>query len=81
MQTDAIGLTALILVLLAWIIFGLTFLLRKKLDVPNVDGAKYAPTSKLGIALQTVSFALIWTYPRPLWWPFPRFRAPALVAA
>lgn len=69
LQTDAVGLTALILVSLSWIIFGLTFLLRKK--TPDVQEAKRAPVSSLGIFLQSISFALIWLLGRTRWWPFP----------
>jgi protein-S-isoprenylcysteine O-methyltransferase Ste14 len=68
LQTDIIGLTALILVFLAWIGFGLTFLLRKK--PAQVEEAKRAPASKWGIALQSFSFAFVWVLPRSLWWPF-----------
>ncbi len=69
LQTDIVGLTALILVVLAWVGFGLKFLLRKK--NPPVEEAKRASASKWGIALQSLSFALVWLVPRPLWWPFP----------
>ena len=68
LQTDIIGLTALILVFLAWVVFGLTLLLRKK-RAP-AEGAKRAPVSSWGIALQSFSFAFIWILPRPQWWPF-----------
>ena len=79
LQTDVIGLTALGLVFLAWIGFGLTFLLRKK--PPNVEEAKRAPAAMWGILLQTFSFAFIWLSGRPLWWPFPPSRAGELVLA
>jgi len=68
LQTDMVGLTALILVVLAWIVFGLTFLLRMKKS--NVEEAKRAPASTWGIAVQSVSFALVWAVPRAQWWPF-----------
>lgn len=68
LHTDIIGLSALVLILFAWIAFGLTFLFRKK--NPPVEEAKRAPASKWGIALQSLSFALVWLVPRPLWWPF-----------
>jgi hypothetical protein len=32
LQTDAIGLTALALVMIAWLIFGLAFVLRRQLN-------------------------------------------------
>lgn len=69
LQTDAVGLTALILVSLAWIVFALVFLLRKK--PTEVQEAKRAPVSSLGIFLQSISFALIWLLGRTQWWPFP----------
>src|ERR1700682_773703 len=78
-QTDLIGVVALGLVMLAWVVFGLTFLLRKK--PPKVEEAKRAPGSTLGIALQSVSFALIWILPRPVWWPFPESRVGELALA
>lgn len=69
LQTDAVGLTALALISLAWIVFGLTFLLRKK--PPGVQEAKRAPVSSLGIFVQSIRFALIWALGRTQWWPFP----------
>ena len=78
LRTDAVGLTALILVLLAWIGFGLTFLLRKK-PAP-VEEAKRASASKWGIALQSFSFAFVWL-PRSVWWPFRPSLAGELVLA
>lgn len=68
MHSDEIGFTALVLVLLTWVLFGLRFLLRKK--HPLAEAAKYGPESKWGIALQSVGFALAWSLPRRQWWPF-----------
>lgn len=79
LQTDAIGLTALILVSLAWIVFALVFLLRKK--PTEVQEAKRAPVSSLGIFLQSISFALIWLLGRTQWWPFPPSSVGELVLA
>ena len=70
METDAVGLTALVLVFIAWLVFGITFLIRKKLHGPHPDVAKYGPESKWGIGLQSIAFAVIWMIPRPHWWPF-----------
>ena len=78
LQTDAIGLTALALTSLAWIVFGLAFLLRKK---PPVQEARRAPVSSRGIFLQSVSFALVWLIGRTQWWPFPPSFAGELVLA
>jgi protein-S-isoprenylcysteine O-methyltransferase Ste14 len=68
LQTDAIGLTTLILVLLPWlaVVFGLLF--KKSPD--KAHETKRAPGSLWGMALQSVSFALVWSLPRPRWWPF-----------
>jgi protein-S-isoprenylcysteine O-methyltransferase Ste14 len=75
LQTDAIGLTALALVMIAWIIFGLAFVLRRQISRSHSkgeeDGAKYGPESKWGIALQSVAFAAIWLTPRHNWWALP----------
>jgi protein-S-isoprenylcysteine O-methyltransferase Ste14 len=68
LQTDAIGLTTLVLVLLPWIAFGVALLLKKK--SPNVEETKRARGARFGILLQSISFALVWLVPRPLWWPF-----------
>jgi protein-S-isoprenylcysteine O-methyltransferase Ste14 len=68
LETDAIGLTTLILVFLPWLAFALVLLFRKKSE--RVEEAKRAPGSLWGIALQSVSFALVWSLPRPHWWPF-----------
>jgi protein-S-isoprenylcysteine O-methyltransferase Ste14 len=75
LETDAIGLTALALVLIAWVIFGLTFVLRRIINKSHSKGeeagATYGPESKWGIALQSVAFALIWLTPRKNWWSLP----------
>ncbi len=79
LQTDIIGLTALGLVFLAWVGFGLTFLLRKK--PPKVEEAKRAAAATWGISLQSFSFAFVWLVGRPVWWPFRPSRAGELVLA
>jgi protein-S-isoprenylcysteine O-methyltransferase Ste14 len=75
LETDAIGLTALALVLIAWLIFGLAFVLRRQINKSHAKAdetdAKYGPESKWGIALQSVSFAAIWLTPRKNWWALP----------
>src|SRR5262249_39192740 len=68
LQTDAIGLTTLALVLLPWLAVVVALVLKKKPD--HAQEAKRAPGSLWGIALQSVSFALVWSLPRPQWWPF-----------
>ena len=79
LQTDAIGLTTLVLVLLPWIAFGVALLLKKK--SPNVEETKRAPGARFGILLQSISFALVWLVPRPIWWPFRESLAGELVLA
>lgn len=79
LQTDEVGIAALILVSLAWIVFALVFLLRKK--PTEVQEAKRAPVSSLGIFLQSISFALIWLLGRTRWWPFRPSFAGELVLA
>src|SRR5215831_3787553 len=79
LQTDTIGLTSLILVFLAWVVFGLTFLLRKK--PAQAEEAKRASVSKWGIVLQSFSFAFVWILPRPRWWPFRESLAGELILA
>ena len=73
LEIDAIGLTAVILVLFAYMLFGCVFLFRKK--PPETQEAKRAPAATLGIALQSVGFVLGWNPPRTRWWPFPPSRA------
>jgi protein-S-isoprenylcysteine O-methyltransferase Ste14 len=68
-HTDAIGLTALILVVLAWVAFALIFLVRKK--PPRREEVKRSNQAVAGIILQGVSFGLVWTLRREYWWPFP----------
>jgi protein-S-isoprenylcysteine O-methyltransferase Ste14 len=67
-KTDAIGLAALTLVSVAWAIFGFSFLFRKK--NPRVLETGRSSVSKWGIVVQAVGFAMIWSFPRPQWWPF-----------
>ena len=85
MQTDAIGLTALALVMIAWLIFGLAFFLRHQLNKSHAKadeaGAKYEPESKWGIALQSVAFAAIWLTPRHNWWALPPSQAGEIAVA
>jgi protein-S-isoprenylcysteine O-methyltransferase Ste14 len=78
-QTDAIGLTALILVGLSYVGFALAFLLRKK--PPRAPEAKRNRVSALGIAIEVVAFALVWAIRRPRWWPFPPSTAGELALA
>ena len=72
-EIDAIGLTAVILVFLAYVLFGFVFLYRKR--PPKTEEAKRAPAATLGIVLQGVSFVLVWNPPRQRWWPFRPSRA------
>jgi protein-S-isoprenylcysteine O-methyltransferase Ste14 len=69
LRTDVIGFTALVLVFLSWILFGLTFLLRKR--PPKAAEAKRASMAKWGIALQACGFALVGSIHRASWWPLP----------
>jgi protein-S-isoprenylcysteine O-methyltransferase Ste14 len=57
------------IVILSWFIFAGTFLLRKKPE--SSKDAKHAPKSFIGIALQGVSFGLVWALRRaPFLSPF-----------
>jgi protein-S-isoprenylcysteine O-methyltransferase Ste14 len=67
-HTDYIGLAALILVILSWIIFCVIFLLRKKAE--KAQETKRDSAAKWGIALQGCGFALVWLIRRSYWWPF-----------
>jgi protein-S-isoprenylcysteine O-methyltransferase Ste14 len=79
LQADAIGLTTVILVSLSWVMCGVLLLLRKK--PPKVEETRRAPAAKLGIGLQSLSFAMVWLVPRPLWWPFATSTAGEIVVA
>jgi protein-S-isoprenylcysteine O-methyltransferase Ste14 len=85
LQTDAIGLTALALVMIAWLIFGLAFVLRRQINKSHAKGdetgAKYGSESKWGIALQSVAFAAIWLTPRHNWWALPPSQAGEIAVA
>jgi len=67
MRTDVVGVATLILVFLAWLVFGAIFLLRKK--PARVEETKRVAAAKWGIALQAVGFALIGSFHRAEWWP------------
>jgi protein-S-isoprenylcysteine O-methyltransferase Ste14 len=73
LETDAVGLTALIFLMLAYVLFGCVFLFRKK--PPQTEEAKRAPAATFGIVLQSASFVLAWNPPRLRWWPFAPSRA------
>jgi protein-S-isoprenylcysteine O-methyltransferase Ste14 len=68
MKLDAIGAVTLILVFLAWLIFGAVFLLRKR--PPKAAETKRVTAAKWGIALQGVGFVLVGSFHRVYWWPF-----------
>jgi protein-S-isoprenylcysteine O-methyltransferase Ste14 len=78
-RTDAIGLTALILVVLSWIIFGIIFATRKK--PAKATEARREPGAKWGIVLQGCGFALVWSIRREYWWPFSDWIAAELTLA
>jgi protein-S-isoprenylcysteine O-methyltransferase Ste14 len=71
--------------MIAWLIFGLAFVLRRQINKRNskVDeaDAKYEPESKWGIALQSVAFAAIWLTPRHNWWALPPSQAGEIAVA
>src|SRR5262249_32858573 len=78
-QTDAIGIAALILVVAAWIFFGAIFLLRKRRA--KVEETKRAPSATLGIVMQSLSFVLVSNFRRARWWPFGPSLAGAIALA
>lgn len=57
---DRIELAGLSVVLLAWFVFALTFVLRKR--PPKAPVAKRDPASRWGIALQALAYAVLWTF-------------------
>jgi protein-S-isoprenylcysteine O-methyltransferase Ste14 len=79
LETDAIGLTTLILVLLPWIGVAVSLLFRKKREEATETKRETAAT--WGITMQSLSFPLVWSLPRPVWWPFPPSTAGEIVLA
>ena len=79
LQTDAIGVTALVLVMLAYVAFGCVFVFRKK--PLQTEEAKRAPAATFGIVLQMGSFVLAWNPARSRWWPFAPSRPGELALA
>jgi protein-S-isoprenylcysteine O-methyltransferase Ste14 len=80
MRIDMIGVVTLILVFLAWLVFGAIFLLRKK--PPKVEETKRDTSAKWGIALQGIGFVLVGSFHRAHWWPLPPSRfGEAILAA
>ena len=69
MRIDMVGVVTLILVFLAWLVFGGIFLFRKK--PPKAQETKRVAAAKWGIALQSVGFALVGSFHRAQWWPLP----------
>jgi protein-S-isoprenylcysteine O-methyltransferase Ste14 len=69
MRIDMVGVVTLILVFLAWLVFGAIFLFRKK--PPKAEETKRVAAAKWGIALQGVGFALVGSFHRAQWWPLP----------
>ena len=72
MRIDVVGVVALVLVFLAWLVFGAIFLFRKK--PPKAEETKRVAAAKWGIALQGVGFALVGSFHRGEWWPLPTSR-------
>jgi protein-S-isoprenylcysteine O-methyltransferase Ste14 len=79
LSTDAIGLTTLILVLLPWIGVAVSLSFRTKRE--EAAEAKQVPAATWGIAMQSLSFPLVWSLPRPTWWPFPASTAGEIALA
>ena len=69
MRIDIVGVVTLVLVFLAWLVFGAIFLFRKK--PPKAQETKRVAAAKWGIALQGVGFALVGSFHRAQWWPLP----------
>ncbi|MFZ1918492.1 MAG: isoprenylcysteine carboxylmethyltransferase family protein [Terriglobales bacterium] len=78
-QVDALGHAALILLFVSWFSFALIFLLRKR--PPATGETKRAPAAKLGIALQATAYAVVWSFRRSQWWPFPASMAGEVILA
>jgi protein-S-isoprenylcysteine O-methyltransferase Ste14 len=79
MRTDMVGVVTLVLVFLAWLVFGGIFLFRKK--PPKAEEAKRDAAAKWGIALQGVGFALVGSFHRATWWPVGRSLVGELIFA
>jgi len=56
-------------VMLSWLAFVVVFTLFLRKKAPSAPDSKREPTSIVGIALQCVSYAVIWTLHRPLFTP------------
>ena len=63
-------LVALVVVLVCWLVFVLTFFLRKP---PVTSDRKRDPSSIFGVVLQGLSFLLVWAVRRPLLTSFVSF--------
>ena len=61
-QADPVTLAAVGVVMICWLIFGLTFLLRSFKRVPGVQETRRHRVSAFGIALQSVAYFLIWMF-------------------
>ena len=78
-HTDYIGLTALILLVLSWITFGVIFLLRKK--PAQGKEAKRDSAARWGMVLQGCGFGLVWSIRRSYWWPISGWLAAEILLA
>jgi len=69
MHDDPIAKTIFFLVILAWWVFAAVFLLRKQ--PPRPEETKRDRTSVIGIMLQSLGYAIVWTPPlrRPFFTP------------
>jgi protein-S-isoprenylcysteine O-methyltransferase Ste14 len=68
-----------VLVMICWFVFVGIFLLRKK--PPSPPDQKRKPGSLLGVALQGMSFGIVWGVRRTMFTPFVSYSGPLLIVA
>jgi protein-S-isoprenylcysteine O-methyltransferase Ste14 len=68
-----------VMVMICWFVFAGAFLLRKK--PPSPPDRKREPGSLFGVALQGVSYGIVWGVRRPMFTPIFRNSAPVSIVA
>ena len=67
-ESDGYGETAVVCLVITWVLFGAIFLIGRKGAAPNT--ARYDTTSRIGFVMQLIAYAMVFAISRNLFSPF-----------